>query len=266
MPRSSASRLRICIGCTTIAIGAASFEAHADDADGTPSVTPYRPTVSNPADLPNPGWIEGEFGDLHTNAQDGSRSDSVPWLLKYAFDENHGILIGGNAFVLDAPTGAQSHSGFGDLSLEWKQRFPLAAHAALGIEAGVIVPTATGDLGVGKSAWIVNGIFSTDLGPLHLDLNAGGTRYSAHASGTAAWQSAWAAAGSCSIATNWGAALELSGTQQRGAATTSQLLGAITYNRSAHLVFDAGLAYGLTRAAHDVSIFAGATLLLGDLN
>jgi hypothetical protein len=111
----------------------------------------------------------------------------------------------------------------------------------------------------------VNGIFSTNLGPLHLDLNAGGTRYSAHAYPTAAWENTWAAAGSCALTTNWGAALELSGTQQRGAATTSQVLGAINYNRSAHLVFDAGLAYGLTRAAHDISVFAGATLLLGNL-
>jgi hypothetical protein len=62
-----------------------------------------------------------------------------------------------------------------------------------------------------------------------------------------------------------GPALEFSGTHQRGAASASQILGAINYNHSTHLVLDAGLACGLTHAAHDVSVFAGATVYLGRL-
>jgi hypothetical protein len=236
----------------------------ADD-DSEPTVTPYRPTVSNPADLPQPGWIEGEFGGLHTAGEEGSHSDAVPWLIKYAFDPNYGILIGGNAFLNDAPVGATVSSGIGDSTLEWKQRFPVSENAAFGIEAGAIVPTAAHELGVGKPAFISNGIFSTDLAALHLDLNAGGTRYSTHASGVSPWRSEWAAATSWSLSRAFGAALELSGTQQHGMPTQSQVLGAINYNRSAHLVLDAGLSYGLTRAAHDASIFAGATVLLGKL-
>ncbi len=238
--------------------------ARADD-DSEPTVTPYRPTVSNPADLPQPGWIEGEFGGLHAFGEDGGHNDSVPWLIKYAFDENHGILIGGNAFVGNAPAGAPSVGGFGDVTLEWKQRFPVAEKAAFGIEAGVTVPTAADDLGVGKPALVVNAIYSTDLGALHVDLNAGGTHYSTRATGVSQWQNAWAATTSWSLSQDFGAALEMSGTQQRGAPTQSQVLGAINYNRSAHLVFDAGLAYGLTHSAHDTSIFAGATVLLGTL-
>jgi len=241
----------------------ASF-AHADDTD-EPSVTPYRPTISNPANLPVPGWIEGEFGGQHVAGEDGSRNDSVPWLLKYAFDENHGVLIGGNAYLHNAPVGMPSRGGFGDMLLEWKQRFPISDKTAFGIEAGVILPTAADDLGVGKPAWTVNAIYSSDFGALHLDINAGGTRYATTASGLAQWQSAWAAAGSWSLTDVIGAALEFSGTHQRGAASTSQILGAINYNRSTHLVLDAGLAYGLTHAAHDLSIFAGATVYLGRL-
>jgi hypothetical protein len=236
----------------------------ADDTS-EPAVTPYRPSVSNPANLPIPGWIEGEFGGQHIAGDDGSRNDSVPWLLKYAFDENHGVLIGGNAHAHNAPVGASSHAGFGDLLLEWKQRFPVSDKAAFGVEAGALLPTAAADLGVGKPAWIVNAIYSCDLGALHLDLNAGGTRYTKKSNGLAQWQSAWAVAGSWSLTDVFGAALELSGNHQRGAANASQILGAINYNRSTHLVFDAGLAYGLTHAAHDVSIFAGATVYLGRL-
>jgi hypothetical protein len=236
--------------------------AYADDTD-IPTVTPYRPTVSNPASLPHAGWIEGEFGGLATHGEDGSRSGSVPWLVKVALADDYGILVGGNAYVTSTPVGERTTRGIGDLSLEWKQAFPLSEHAAFGIEVGEIVPTARHDLGVGKPASIVNGIYSVDFGATHLDVNLGGTRYTTRVPGVSRWQSTWASAASWSLTPVWGAALELSGSHQRGLPVQSQLLGAINYNESAHLVLDAGFAYGLARAAHDKSIFAGATVLLG---
>lgn len=239
--------------------------AHAQDAqaDGEASVTPYRPTVSNPADLPAPGWLEGEFGLLRTRGEDRSRDDSAPWLLKYAFDENHGLLLGGDAFVRAAVPGEATRSGGGDTFVEWKQRFPVSEHAAFGFEAGVVAPTAPHGLGVGKPAWIVNGILSTDVGAAHLDVNLGAERFTAPPAGASSWQSTWAAAASTSIDDQWGAAFELSGSHERGTPTQSQALVAFTYNVSKRLVLDAGGAYGLARAAHDRSIFAGATVLLG---
>jgi hypothetical protein len=100
------------------------------------------------------------------------------------------VLIGGNAYARDAPVGAPSHAGFGDMLLEWKQRFPLSDKTALGVEVGTILPTAADNLGVGKPAWTINAIYSSDLSALHLDLNAGGTRYTTKSNGLARWQSA----------------------------------------------------------------------------
>jgi hypothetical protein len=228
-------------------------------------VTPYRPTVSNPADLPAPGWLEGEFGGLRSVGEDHSLGVSVPWLLKYAFDEDHGVLLGGNAFVTAQAPGAPRQSGAGDTSLEWKQRFPLGDKTAFGIEAGVIAPTAARALGVGKPVWLVNGIFSADLGALHLDMNLGDAHASVHDPNASPWQTTWAAAISWPLSANWGAAFELSGAHQRGNATTSQALVAVSYNLSHRVSLDAGSAYGLTRAAHDRSLFAGATVLIGQL-
>src|SRR5262249_22553005 len=131
--------------------------AFADEADSEPSVTPYRPTVSNPADLPAPGWFEAEFGGLHTRNEDRSRADSVPWLLKYAFDENHGLLVGGNAYAAQHAPNAVAQNGFGDTSIEWKQRFPVDAQMAFGYEAGVVLPTASHALGVDEPVWLANG-------------------------------------------------------------------------------------------------------------
>ncbi|HEX6833845.1 MAG TPA: hypothetical protein VF132_09975 [Rudaea sp.] len=237
--------------------------ARADD-DG-PTVTPYRPTISNPADLPVPGWLEGELGVLATHAEDRTRDDSVPWLLKFAFDEDHGVLVGGNAYVRSAAAGMPAQNGVGDTSIEWKQRFSVSANAAFGIEAGVVLPTAEHGLGIGKPESLVNGIFSADVGAWHVDLNLARAHFAAHPLGASAWQTAWAAAVSAPLGTDWGAAFELSGTYQRGIATQSQALFALNYNASHRVVLDAGVAYGLAHDAHDRSLFAGATLLLGKL-
>lgn len=253
------------IAAFAIALLICNASGHAADEDGEPSVTPYRPTVSNPADLAAPGWLEGEFGGLRVLGEDRSRGDSAPWLLKYAFDENHGLLLGGNAYVSMQAPGASSQSGLGDTFLEWKQRFPVTDKAAFGVEAGVVAPTAAHDLGIGKTQWLINGIFSDDLGPVHLDLNVGAARGGDQPAHVSPWQTAWAAAISAPLAGDWSAAFELSGTHQRGAPSQSQALFALSYNVSHRLALDAGAAYGLARSAHGRGLFAGATVLLGRL-
>lgn len=259
--RVHATRIAAAVVASAMSCAAACAADGADE----PSVTPYRPTVSNPADLSAPGWLEGEFGGTSLLGEDRSRETDVPYLLKYAFDENDGLLLGGDAWSRSQVPGQPAQSGSGDTYLEWKRRFPLAAHAAFGLEAGVIAPTASHALGVGKPAWVVNGIFSTDLAALHLDLNLGGEYLTAHPAGASSWQSDWAAATSIALTPAWGAAFELSGSQQRGVPTRSQALFALSYAVSNRLVLDAGGARGLTRLAHDRSLFAGATVLLGRL-
>src|SRR5262249_19824959 len=162
-----ASRSRLAVAAF---VAGASCAARADE-DAEPSVTPYRPTVSNPADLPVPGWLELEAGAATQRDADRTRSDSAPWLLKYAVDENGGVLIGGNALVRSVDHGFRE-SGVGDTFVEWKQRFAVREGLAFGVEAGFESPTARSGLGVGKPAWIVNGIFSAALGASHLDVNA----------------------------------------------------------------------------------------------
>jgi hypothetical protein len=248
--------------CLALGAGAAC----ADEGTSEPTVTPYRPTVSNPTDLSAPGWFELETGGLHVHGADGTRTDTLPWLLKYAFTEDSGLLFGGNAVERMRTPGSSWSSGVGDSLIEWKQRFALREGAAFGFEAGVSVPTAPHGLGIGKPAWIVNGIFSADLGANHLDLNLGGTRNTLKQAHTSLWRNAWAAALSHPLGETFGVAVELSGTAQRGAGATHQVLAALNYNLSRRVVFDCGATYNLDHAAHDRGVFAGGTFLLGKLH
>jgi hypothetical protein len=236
------------------------------NAEDEPTVTPYRPTVSNPADLPVPGWLELETGGLRVDGADDSRTDTAPWLLKYAFDENSGVLLGGNAFARQVVAGGRSVSGVGDTFLEFKQRFPVRAGMAFGVEAGVQAPTAADRLGIGKPAYLVNGIYSVDFAAAHMDINVGGTRYSTLASGASHWQSAWALAVSHAFGASIGGAVEVSGTAQHGVSHSHQGLLAVNYNLSPRVVLDTGVTLGLGHAAHDRGLFAGGTFLLGKVH
>ena len=58
-------------------------------ADDEPTTTPYRPSVSTPAALSAPGWLEIEAGWQHNHADD-ARRDSIPLSFKLAFDRGLG--------------------------------------------------------------------------------------------------------------------------------------------------------------------------------
>jgi len=264
LPRGGGAAFALLALCAAMA-RAEDVPADNASADDQPTVTPYRPTVSNPADLPVPGWLEFELGALSDRAADATRVDTLPWLLKYAFNENSGLLFGGNAYGRVRAAG-ESQSGFGDTFIEWKQRLPLREGVAFGVEAGVQLPTGASVLSAGKPAYIVNGIFSSDFGDTHLDLNVGGVRYTEHPIYVSSWQDTWAAALSHPLGEAFGIAFEVSGNAQRGADHSHQALAAINYNVSRRVVLDFGAAYGLDHAAHDHSVFCGGTFLLGKLN
>ena len=132
---------------------------------------PYRPTVSNPAYLPVPQYLEVEIGWQSLKAKSDDRHrHSLPYLLKYAFTEQIGVLIRGDAgIVKDRPT----QSGFGDILGLFKLVHPLKTSmpSALSLEGGIKFPTAPKTVGTGHTNYELNGIYSIALGRLAFDLN-----------------------------------------------------------------------------------------------
>ncbi|HEX2604337.1 MAG TPA: transporter [Oxalicibacterium sp.] len=232
-------------------------------ADELPPVTPYRPSVATPAQLPAPGQLELEMGGLSVK-NDSERRNSLPYTLKLAFSEEWGVLLGGEAFVSDRQNGEHTN-GFGDTSITLKRAFALEDKTALGLEFTAKAPTAKDELGSGKADYTLNGIFSKDIGELHMDLNLNQTRLGAIDPGTGRMQTGWAASFSTSIKEQWTLTGELSGTRQANAPNTAQLLAAVTYNPTPRLAIDIGVAKGLTNASQDWSLFTGIVLPLANL-
>ena len=241
----------------TCAVSLSSVPAGAEEL----TATPYRPTVSNPADLSAPGHVEWEAGVQRDRGGPSVKRASVPWVLKYAFTDTFGVLVGGEGVVSQTDINGDTLRGGGDTALIAKFKFPVNAGSAFGVEAGRKFPTAKLGLGSDKADYTVNGIYSVDAKPLHADINMGYTRLGAVDPEASRHLYSWATAISCAVNDRWGVSGEVSGQTQPGAADTTQFLWALTYNLSPRVVLDAGTAWGLNTAAPDTTVFAGVTML-----
>jgi hypothetical protein len=260
-PGASASRT----GLAALLLAAASVQA-ARAADDEPTTTPYRPSVSTPAALSAPGWLEIEAGFEHDHGGAGSRRDSVPTTFKLAFSPDWGIRVGQEAWVRQGDDSGRM-SGIGDTSVILKRRFAIDDKQAFGLEAGVTVPTGRRGIGngSGKPDYGINAIYSADLGDWHTDLNLVTTRLGQVDAGASRGQLLWAASLSRSLNEQWGVVGEFSGTHERGAENTSQFLLAASCNLSKSLTLDAGAARSLRGGAPVWSAFTGFTWLAARL-
>lgn len=243
---------------------AAAGIAHADDTDGgPPPITPYRPSVSSPAQLPAPGQLELELGGQRKS--DGqSLRNSAPYLLKLAFDDKWGLLVGGEAYVWQNGDLGRSQ-GVGDTVLTLKRAWIVDKATAFGMEFDVKLPTANDVIGSGKTDYTINTIFSRDLGPVHMDANLNATQLGQADPGSSHTQIGASASFSGSLSGPWGLTGEVSGTHRNGADNGMQLLAAVTYSPTRRLTFDMGIARSFRPRPMATSLFTGVVLPVAQL-
>ena len=86
-------------------------------AGSEPAATPYRPTVSNPADLSAPGWLEMEAGVARSKGGGNAWQNDTPWLAKLAFSEDFGVLIGDDAWTRQTDASGATLANCGDTGI-----------------------------------------------------------------------------------------------------------------------------------------------------
>ncbi|WP_411726900.1 transporter [Methyloglobulus sp.] len=225
-----------------------------------PTVTPYRPTVSNPAELSALNHFEFELGTQFNQPGMIEEQYSLPFLLKYAFLENWGILVGGEAWI-KAENAEHVDSSFGNTTLLLKYYHPLSSTLAFGIEGGVILPSAAKPLGTGRTDYSGTLIISQDIADLRVDLNIGVIRQGFHTKEHDRYKYNWALAASHPLSGHWGIAGEFSGVLGSQQETSSQWLMALNYTVNRQLVLDFGGSVGLTTNSDDYGAFAGFSFL-----
>ncbi len=228
------------------------------------SVTPYRPTVSTPAALSAPGWLEIEAGLQGADVGGAPRRDSFPYALKLALTEDWGVRVAGEAWVRDPTALNRESAPGGDTSLILKRRFAVNDRSAFGLELGLTAPTARAGLhsGSGQTDYTATGIYSSDFAhSLHADFNLGLTRLGSADPSTSHHQAMWAAALQDGVSARWGIVAELSGTRQGGTRSTAQLLGGATFSPGKRVTWDFGVARGLNSPSPGWTLFVGTTFL-----
>jgi hypothetical protein len=246
----------------SLILGNCLFFVAAASAEDSPSVTPYRPTVSNPAQLSQAGWLEVESGFNRSRSEDASWRNNLPYTLKLALSQDFGILLGGDASVTQADANGEM-SGFGDTLLLLKNRFGATENSAFGVEYGLKAATAPVGLGTGKTDYLVNGIFSTEIRAHTIDLNLGVTQLGANQPNEGVQQVSWATTLSRPAGEFWTVAAEFSGTSRQGVMPTNQFLVAGSYAMNRRLVLDLGVARGISTASPQWSGFFGVSFLAG---
>ena len=231
-----------------------------------PRATPYRPTVSNPAQLPVPGYLEVEVGwqTLKDKVTDAHRH-SVPARLKLAFTDRVGMLISGEMVVINDQESGATVGGVGDLTPQLKFHFPMPTEttSALGLELGAKLPTAPRTIGSQQTDWILTGIYSLSHGPLGIDLNLGYTRLGGTPSGKGKDQVSWAASTAYALTSRWNVGGEIAGTARQAVKPFSQILAFTNWAVTQQIVVDTGLAFGINGVSQEWTAFAGMTVLLG---
>jgi hypothetical protein len=225
------------------------------------TVTPYRPTVSNPAELSALRHLEIELGTQLNQPGEQERQNSLPFLLKYPFHEQWGLLIAGEAWqeTRDATSNA---NGFGNTSVLLKHYHPLTKTLAVGFETGAIFPTAHQSQGQERVDFSGTLLLSQDIGDLRIDANAGLVRSGYREENTSRFSYNWALAASYPLTERWGIAGEFSGIFYPQQQSTCQFLTAFNYALTPRLMLDFGETLGITNASDDYTVFAGFTLLL----
>ncbi len=212
------------------------FSVAAQAAD---EVTPYRPGAGSPAVLSATGRFEVEVG-FDRASGGGATATSLGGLLKYGLSDNIGLLFG--VPYLRASDGTSSAKGFGDsfVGLKWVQK--ANEQVAYGVQATASLPTGSKQFGSDKSVITLTGLLGADVAGFRLDANLGASRSGEAIAGVSSVRKNYSLGISRALGGGLGVGVELSGGKQSGAASTTTLLGAVTYTVNSNLAVDGSVS------------------------
>ncbi|HVZ49886.1 MAG TPA: transporter [Gemmatimonadaceae bacterium] len=226
---------------------------------------PERPTVATHAGTVAPGWLELESGLEFDRGPGRDRNTLFGTLAKVGVSPHTQLSV----FVAaSAPRGAAG--GIGDVAITYKWR--VMEHDGLlgdvAIQPGLTLPTGSISRGTGTETTDASLLLisSRDVGPLHIDLNAGYTRRSGSGANAPRDQWVWTASfgGVLQAATGWTAEVfGYPGTGgPSGASPVTAVLAGPTYTARRWLVFDVGVIVPVA-GPQPHALYAGATWNVG---
>ena len=230
-------------------------------------VKPTRPGVANPAEIPEKGVLQLEFGyDSNFRARDVRAEHSLPVTLRYSAAKRLLLHLDFDAVRSETDEPSRERvTGFGDTRVGFQvvALEEAAGHPALAFAYFAKLPTADEEkgLGTGRFDHKLVGLLSKKFGEMDVDFNV--AYLVVGREDGPGWEHGGQAAVSVShdFKNHFGFEAELSGqslddVQPRGLFA----LGALRYTAGPRLAFDAGARFGLNPEAPRVGLFAGMTV------
>jgi hypothetical protein len=164
------------LATTTVVVAAtvSPIASAADAPDDDVTTLPCRPTIACTADLVQPGAFEVESGYLFRRLGGDVRQWTFPFLLKLTLDDWVQLQAGSNGYTAVRNGPPQRYLDDALLGAKVHLHDQSAATPSISLSATASIPTFTGQRGYDRTYDAFFTAYGTkDIGPLHLDVNAG---------------------------------------------------------------------------------------------
>jgi hypothetical protein len=153
-----------------LAVALAPTTARAADTPGEGDrALPCRPTVSCTADIAPPGTLEAEIGAFYSKLGEGERLWAYPFLLKQTFTKLLQLQVGSNGYTVVHGTETARHID----NLVVGPKIHLADQTSVVPSLAISAQASAPVFASAHDAAFFTAHASKDLGPLHVDVNAG---------------------------------------------------------------------------------------------
>ena len=232
-------------------------------------IEPDRPDVTNGAHLVGAGQFQIEVGGAYTRASRELTGFGSPVLARVGVSDWLEARVGADGWVARTERNDRQ-SGFGNVQTGAKLHLLSDSHGAplVSVLPALNLPTASTSKGLGSGDvdYTLTLLMGTDVGARgHIDANYGIGQIGSGGGQGHFTQHLLSVSASVSAGERWDPYAEVfwfSAQDPGGGAVAAVDFGAICHLRD-HLALDGGVQLGVSRAAPDLSVFAGFSVGLG---
>jgi outer membrane putative beta-barrel porin/alpha-amylase len=235
------------------------------------TIEPDRPDVTNGTHIVDIGLLQIEIGGLYTHAAARQHAWGSPLTARVGVTDWLEARLGTDG-LLTQTDGLMHATGIGNTNIGAKVRLwaDPGGVPVLSVLPTVTVPTASAQKGLGSGSpdYTMAFLTGTDIGRHgHVDVNYGVGSIGGGDSGSRFVQHLVSVSASAAVTDNWNPYIEafwFSRLDSDGASVTSVDAGAI-YELGARYAADGGVQVGVSRRAPDVAVFAGVSIVVGNI-
>ena len=262
--------LPLLFACLVFLAGAAPAAAQAVP-QPVETIQPDRPDLTNSTHVVGVGLLQVEFGGVYTFDGPGQRAFGSPFTARLGLFKWLEVRVGGDGLLVHADAGTRD-TGFGNIQLGAKLRLwdSPGGTPLLAILPSVNVPTADAHkgLGSGDTDYTIALLTGADIGARgHIDFNYGLGSTGAGGGAPHFVQHLASISASVAVTHAWSPYAEVFclSRQDPGGSPAASIDAGATYTVGPRWALDGGFQVGLSDAAPNVGVFAGFSIIVGDV-